>query len=371
MLTTILTLVGLVWTLSTLSGAVKLVRLYLLTPSKLHRYVYHSSTSNSSVRDEKEQQKEPWAVVTGASDGIGRVLAQELATAGLNVVLHGRNTTKLEKVQAELKKAHPARSFRLLVADASLVRGATSLSTGAGSGGDHDKGQLLGLDVEAMTKKELDGLHITVLVNNVGGGVKNPLMGDFLEYSPRQNAEAVSKESLFAMHLTHALLPQLRKNRPGGALIISVGSMADVGMPLTAMYSACKAFNKALFETLALEDRLARIDDRKGNGDERSNVEIMYVRLGDVTDVSWRRGAGTLTMPDSRTAARAILARVGCGKSVVTAYWTHELIRVSTGALPDWLLERLLLSIMSGWRASVERNGGDASASIVGNGFFQ
>ncbi|KAK7943700.1 short chain dehydrogenase/reductase [Apiospora aurea] len=225
------------------------------------------------------------------------ILTLELATAGLNVVLHGRNTTKLEKVQAELKKAHPVRSFRLLVADASLVRGAANLPMNADSGGDHDKDPLLGLDVKAMAKKELDGLHITVLVNNVGGGIKNPLMGDFLEYSHRQNAEAVSKESLFAMHLTHALLPQLRKNRPGGALIISVGSMADVGMPLTAMYSACKAFNKTLFETLALEDKLARVNDGRGNEDERSNVEIMHVRLGDVTDVSWRRGAGTLIMP--------------------------------------------------------------------------
>ncbi|KAK8044664.1 short chain dehydrogenase [Apiospora rasikravindrae] len=349
MLTTIFTLLGLTWALSTLLGAFNLVRLYLLTPSKLHHYVYHSRTSGGA---QKEQQKEPWAVVTGASDGIGRFLAQELAAAGLNVVLHGRNTAKLEKVQAELQRAHPARSFRLLVADA-----------------DYDEGQP-GLDVEAMAKKELDGLHITVLVNNVGGGIRNPLMGDFLEYSPRQNTEAVSKESLFAMHLTHTLLPQLRKNRPGGALIISVGSMADVGMPLTAMYSACKAFNKTLFETLALEDKLARAEDRGKNGANSSGVEIMYVRLGDVTDVSWRRGTGTLIMPNAQTAARAILARVGCGKSVVTAHWAHELIRLGTGALPDWLLERLLLSIMSGWKAEVERNGGDASASIVGNGFF-
>ncbi|KAK8069101.1 hypothetical protein PG994_005717 [Apiospora phragmitis] len=342
MLSTVFTLLGLAWTSSFLLGAVKLVKLYLVTPSNLHRYVYSSGGGggDSSARDQrKEIQKDPWAVVTGASDGIGRFLAQELAAAGFNVVLHGRNTTKLEKVQAELQRAHPARSFRLLEADAGLA---------ADSGGDNDEGaQQLGLDVTAMVRNELEVLHITGLVNNVGGGNRNPLMGDFLEYSPRQNTEAVSKESLFAIHLTHALLPRFRKNRGGVALVISVGSMADVGMPLTATYSASKAFNKTLLETLALEDRLARMEGSREGGE----VEIMYVRLGDVTEVSWRRGPASLLMPDARTAARAILARVGCGRSVVTAHWAHELFRLAFAGLLASLREKLLLSIMRGWRA--------------------
>ncbi|KAK7932401.1 short chain dehydrogenase [Apiospora marii] len=369
MLTTIFTSLGIAWSISILWGIVKFARLYFLTPSKLHRYVYRSSSSNGVGGQEKEQEKEePWAVVTGASDGIGRSLVQELAAAGLNIVLHGRNATKLEKVQAELQKAYPARSFRLLLADAGLVRGAAAVGSDS-SPGDSNGEVAHGIDVEAMVKRELESLHITVLVNNVGGGVKNPLMGDFTEYSPRQNTEAVSKESLFAMHLTHAMLPQLRNNHDG-ALVISVGSMADIGMPLTATYSASKAFNKTLFETLALEDRLARMENREGNASRRSDVEIMYVRLGDVTNVSWRRGTESLLMPDARTAARAILARIGCGRSVVTAYWAHELLRLTCEAMPAWVRDRFLLWVMSGWRAGVERNGGDASASIAGGGIL-
>ena len=61
-------------------------------------------------------------------------------------------------------------------------------------------------------KRELNGLHITVLVSKVGGGIKNPLMSEFAGNSSCQNTEAVSKESLFAMHLTHALLLTFRKN---------------------------------------------------------------------------------------------------------------------------------------------------------------
>ncbi|KAK6846105.1 hypothetical protein PG987_001293 [Apiospora arundinis] len=369
MLSTFFVLLGLVWTLSILLGLVKFIKLYLLTPSKLHRYVYRSTVGEGVL----QVHKEPWAVVTGASDGIGRFLAAELAAAGLNVVLHGRSVAKLEKVQATLQGTYPARSFRLLVADASLVRGAANFTDDVDVDGDDDDDDGTQLDFVHVYNTVLRDLHVTVLVNNVGGGIKNPLMGDFLEYSARQNAEAVSKESLFALHLTHALLPQLRKNGPGGALVIGVGSMADVGMPLAAVYSAGKAFNKTLFECLALEERLDRGGDgRNKNGSSRSRgeVEIMHARLGDVTDVTWRRGASSLLMPDARTAARAILARVGCGRSVVTAYWVHELLGLSVEALPVWLRERLLLSMMSGWREAMDHKGGDASASIASSGFF-
>ncbi|KAK8120713.1 short chain dehydrogenase [Apiospora kogelbergensis] len=365
MVYTFFAVLGLAWSFSILLRAVSFVRLYLFTPSNLHRYVYRSTIDESS--SVPQTRKEPWAVVTGASDGIGRFLAAELAAAGLNVVLHGRTAAKLEKAQDQLTKTYPARSFRLLVADAGLVRGAADSTHGLGD--DDDGAQV---DFVDMIRNVLGDLHITVLVNNVGGGIKNPLMGDFLEYSARQNTEAVSKESLFAMHLTHTLLPQLRENGPGGALVVSVGSMADVGMPLTAVYSAGKAFNKTLFESLALEERMDRTGARKNGKDinNRGEVQIMYVRLGDVTDVTWRRGASSLLMPDACTAARAILARVGCRRSVVTAYWAHELLRLCSAALPIWLHERFLLAIMSGWREVTERNGGDASASIVGNGFF-
>lgn len=161
-----------------------------------------------------------------------------------------------------------------------------------------------------MVKRELDGLHITVLVNNVGGGIKNPLMGDFTEYSPRQNTEAVSKESLFAMHLMHVLLLQFREKH-GDAPVVSVGSMVDMGMPLTAIYSASKAFNKTLFEALALEGRLAQMQNREGTVGKRRDVEIMYVQLGNMTN--------------------------GCGQSAVTAYWAHELLRLAGKAMPTWL----------------------------------
>ena len=63
--------------------------IYLYTrPSSVERYFYGDS---------------PWALVTGASDGIGFGIAQELATNGLNVILHGRNPEKLERTKIQLE----------------------------------------------------------------------------------------------------------------------------------------------------------------------------------------------------------------------------------------------------------------------------
>lgn len=89
-----------------------------------------------------------WALVTGASDGIGRGFADELLERGFNVLLHGRNAAKLQNIQAELARTHPKRSVDIVVADASKNGDAYKAVT--------DK-------VKALPGK------LVILVNNVGG----------------------------------------------------------------------------------------------------------------------------------------------------------------------------------------------------------
>ena len=48
-----------------------------------------------------------WALVTGASDGIGRALSSEVAARGFNVLIHGRNESKLSNVREELAAVYP------------------------------------------------------------------------------------------------------------------------------------------------------------------------------------------------------------------------------------------------------------------------
>jgi hypothetical protein len=94
-------------------------------------------------------------------------------------------------------------SIRLLVvADAGLVRDARDSSNEIHQG----------IDVGAMVKHKLDGLHATGSVNSADSGIRDPLMGDFIEDSSRQSTKAVSKDSIFGMHLRHALLLTFWKN---------------------------------------------------------------------------------------------------------------------------------------------------------------
>jgi 17beta-estradiol 17-dehydrogenase / very-long-chain 3-oxoacyl-CoA reductase len=80
-----------------------------LRPSQLHRY---ARSGNGA-----------WALVTGASDGIGLAFVHELLNRDFNVLLHGRNKSKLEKLKAELAKQYPKRSVEIAVADASQYDG--------------------------------------------------------------------------------------------------------------------------------------------------------------------------------------------------------------------------------------------------------
>ena len=102
-------------------------------PSTLH--VYRHSKSGS------------WALVTGASDGIGLGFCEELLARGFNVLLHGRNPQKLDRIIGELSTKYPERSLDKVIADASK----------------YDNGY------EEIARK-VKSLHgpLTVLVNNVG-----------------------------------------------------------------------------------------------------------------------------------------------------------------------------------------------------------
>lgn len=97
------------------------------------------------------QGPSPYAVVTGATDGIGRATAQELYDKGFNLILHGRNEKKLKGVIEEIRSAKSKRSGKVqdvkyFLEDASKA----------------------GVDFEGIVRK-FEGLNITILVNNVGG----------------------------------------------------------------------------------------------------------------------------------------------------------------------------------------------------------
>jgi 17beta-estradiol 17-dehydrogenase / very-long-chain 3-oxoacyl-CoA reductase len=98
------------------------------------------------------QGPDPYALVTGATDGIGKSLAKDLYAKGFNLILHGRNETKMMKIVEELKGLNKkGGDVKVFFADASNPN----------------------LDFEGMVK-QFEGLNITLVINNAGGSGVQP-----------------------------------------------------------------------------------------------------------------------------------------------------------------------------------------------------
>ncbi|XP_045148172.1 testosterone 17-beta-dehydrogenase 3-like [Echinops telfairi] len=159
-----------------------------------------------------------WAVVTGATDGIGRAYAHQFAKKGLNIVLISRNANKLEKEAKEIERLHGT-DTRVIQAD----------FTG-------------GLEIYGAIEEGLKGLEIGVLVNNVGMGYsKGP--GKLLDCknSAQGLSDTVNCNMMSVVQMTRIVLPQMVSRHRG--IIINVSSMSENHpWPFLATYSATKAF---------------------------------------------------------------------------------------------------------------------------------
>lgn len=194
-----------------------------------------------------------WAFVTGASDGIGRGCAEELLSRGFNVVLHGRNATKLEGVKAELLKEFPNRKIRLAILDV------------AASARDHAAVERLVSDLNA------DGVKISVLVNNVGGS--GGLAKSWVPLHLREGKEIdylMDINATFATQLTRAMLVQLFESKP--ALIINIGSLTgQLPSPYLTPYAGSKAYIGTWSRSLRAEMLC-----------EKKDVEVLHINVGEV-----------------------------------------------------------------------------------------
>ena len=169
-----------------------------------------------------------YALVTGASRGLGRCFARTLAARKQNLVLVARSAEKLAALGRELQTAH---GIQVESIPFDLAR------TGAG------------LDLaDELTRRELE---IDLLVNNAGFGDQ----GRFLQLSVERQLQGINLQNATVVELTHRLLPAMIERKQGG--IITVSSMAGFQpIPFASVYSATKAFLTTF--SLALEAEMVR-----------------------------------------------------------------------------------------------------------------
>ena len=167
-----------------------------------------------------------WALVTGASSGIGEAFARELAARGMRLVLTARREDRLRALADSLHAAHGTECH--VIAEDLAKPGAAGV----------------------MWIEATDGREIHLLVNNAGFGLKGP----FVDLALDRQAEMVRLNCKTPLELMHLALGPMRARREGG--IVNVASIAGYQpIPLLATYSASKAFLLTLSEAVAEEVR--------------------------------------------------------------------------------------------------------------------
>lgn len=166
----------------------------------------------------------PWALVTGASAGIGNEFAHQLAGEGLNLVLVARREETLRGLAEELERQHGIET-RVLAQDLSEDGASDAV-----------------LDA-------VEDLDLGLLVSNAGAGK----MGGFLQNSSSELREMLMLNVIAQMELSHGFASRLAaKERRGGLLLLS-STAALQPVPLGANYSAAKAYILNLGEALNAE----------------------------------------------------------------------------------------------------------------------
>jgi len=226
----------------------------------------------------------PWALVTGASDGIGRAMAVELARSGLSLVLVARRQQVLESFAAELVQGSGA-MVRVIAAELSLPH-----------------------DVERVCTETMD-LDVGLLVAAAGYG----LGGKFQQTPVADDLDMLDVNCRAVLSLTKTFADRFAKRGTGGIVLMS-SIVAFQGVAMASNYAATKAYVQTLAEGLRTE--LAPL-----------GIDVLSCAPGPVrSGFAARAGMRLGRTVDPRTVARQALRALGRRTTVFPGLLSKVLI---------------------------------------------
>ncbi len=171
-----------------------------------------------------------YALVTGASSGIGREFAFQLASKGLNLVLVARRKNILEKLATQLNAKY-AINVKVIAID------------------------LLHSDALEVIKKATDSLSLGLAVLNAGMETH----GNFTSNNLNKEKAVLRLNTELPMELAHALASKMQSRNRGGIIFVS-STFGHQAVPYFANYSASKAYILSLGQALNYELKKSGID---------------------------------------------------------------------------------------------------------------
>lgn len=164
-----------------------------------------------------------WAIITGASSGIGLEIATQLATAGFNLVINSRHLNKLQEVEKQLKAISNI-EIKIVASDVS---------------------ELGGIDKIIQSTQ---GLNVGLVVASAGYGTS----GNFVDNSLHSEINMLRLNCEALLSLTHYYSQKFVLQKRGGIILMS-SIVAFQGTPYSANYAATKAYVQTLAEGIAVE----------------------------------------------------------------------------------------------------------------------
>ncbi len=249
-----------------------------------------------------------WAVVTGASDGIGRAFAEALAAQGVNLVLVARRTHRLDSLAGELARVHGV-SCRVLTADLAQAS-----------------------EVRGLVANTAD-LDVGLLIAAAGFGTSGPL----LDASIENECNMVAVNCTAVLMLAHAFGQRFAARGRGGVVLMS-SLLAFHGTPRAANYSATKAYVQSLAEGLRVEWA-------------RWGVDVIASAPGPIHSGFAARADMQMSLSLApEVVARATLKTLG-RRTTVRPGWLSKLLGWSLALLPRWAQVMVITQVMKGMTA--------------------
>jgi len=238
-----------------------------------------------------------WAIVTGATDGIGRAVADELAKKGMKLVLVSRTQKTLETVAEEIKTKFNVES-KIVAID---FQGASDPK------------------IFKQLEDTIASLDVGVLINNVGVAYDH---AEFFGNLTREKIQQLINLNIYGTtFMTHIVLQGMEKRKRGA--IINISSMSSLlREPMYAVYTGTKAYVDNFSWALHYEYK------SKGIFVQSQIPALVTSKLSKVRKPSF-------FIPSPSTYAKTLVRQIGQTPVLNWSYWPHYIQSLVTVVLPE------------------------------------